>query len=284
MKLCAVKHFLLQGLEGFWQVFQSFYSDKLFESAVIFAPVDHLPVDCILDTCPISSEQARNGIIALARDLAGVAFSLNTKSSFQMFLDWFYPSCFTLFSRALELWPFDPQVLSPVLKLLTEVVHNRNGRLMFDATIPMGYLLLSEMAKILVSSGSQLLPYFAQVPKESIFSHKIKPLTRLINALRTTVAGNFANFAIFGLVGDESFEKAIELGAQLLMCVSDEELRSYTKLARAYFSLLECLTQDHMVLLSSLDATVLRRVFDAVVVGVDSLGKPVVCSLAVHLI
>ncbi|BHF65502.1 Exportin 7 [Sparganum proliferum] len=222
-------------------------------------------------TCPISSEQARNGIIGLARDLAGVAFSLNTKSSFQMFLDWFYPSCFTLFSRALELWPFDPQVISPVLKLLTEVIHNRNGRLMFDATIPMGYLLLSEMAKILVSSGSQLLPYFAQVPKESTFSHKIKPLTRLINALRTTVAGNFANFAIFGLVGDDSFEKAIELGAQLLMCVSDEELRSFTKLARAYFSLLECLTQDHMVLLSSLDATVLQRVFDAIVVGVDSL-------------
>nr|VZI15407.1 unnamed protein product [Spirometra erinaceieuropaei] len=222
-------------------------------------------------TCPISSEQARNGIIGLARDLAGVAFSLNTKSSFQMFLDWFYPSCFTLFSRALQLWPFDPQVISPVLKLLTEVIHNRNGRLMFDATIPMGYLLLSEMAKILVSSGSQLLPYFAQVPKESTFSHKIKPLTRLINALRTTVAGNFANFAIFGLVGDDSFEKAIELGAQLLMCVSDEELRSFTKLARAYFSLLECLTQDHMVLLTSLDATVLQRVFDAIVVGVDSL-------------
>uniref|UniRef100_A0A0X3P2S5 Exportin-7 n=1 Tax=Schistocephalus solidus TaxID=70667 RepID=A0A0X3P2S5_SCHSO len=225
----------------------------------------------VSNTCPISSDQARNGIIGLARDLAGVAFSLNTKSSFQMFLDWFYPSCFTLFGRALELWPFDPQVLSPILKLLTEVIHNRNGRLMFDATIPMGYLLLSEMAKILVSAGSRLLPYFAQVPKESTFSHKIKPLTRLINALRTTVAGNFANFAIFGLVGDDSFEKAIELGAQLLMCVSDDELRSYTKLARAYFSLLECLTQDHMVLLSSLDATVFRRVFDAIVVGVDSL-------------
>lgn len=70
-----------------------------------------------------------------------------------MFLDWFYPSCFSLFDRALELWTLDPLVTSPILKLLNEVVNNRNSRLLFDATVPMGYLILAEMTKILIRFG-----------------------------------------------------------------------------------------------------------------------------------
>lgn len=105
------------------------------------------------ENCSISQEEARSNVIGLARDLAGVAFSLNTMTAFQHFLDWFYPSLFSLFGRALELWPYDSQVTCPILKLLTEIVNNRNDRLKFEGTLPIGYLLLAETTKALNDYG-----------------------------------------------------------------------------------------------------------------------------------
>ncbi|CDS41722.1 exportin 7 [Echinococcus multilocularis] len=230
------------------------------------------------ENCSISPDEARSSIIGLARDLAGVAFSLNTMAAFQHFLDWFYPSLFSLFGRALELWPFDPLVTCPVLKLLAEIVHNRNDRLKFDGTIPMGYLLLAEMTKILINFSTQLIPFCSQITEENLYSHKVKPLTRYLNALRITLSGKYANFAIFGLVGDGSFEKTVKLSADVLLCVTEDELRGFIKLSKAYFALLECLTQNHMVLISSLDASVIRRFFNAIVIGVDSLDASVAWS------
>ncbi len=69
------------------------------------------------------------------------------------------------------------------------------------------------------------MPLFNQVTKENLYSHKVKPLTRYLNALCITLSGRFANFAIFGLVGDDSFERTVKLSAEMLMCVTEEELR-----------------------------------------------------------
>ncbi|VDK22476.1 unnamed protein product [Taenia asiatica] len=230
------------------------------------------------ENCSISPDDARSSLIGLARDLAGVAFSLNTMAAFQHFLDWFYPSLFSLFSRALELWPFDPLVNCPVLKLLAEIVHNRNDRLKFDGTLPMGYLLLAEMTKILINFSAQLILFCSQVTEDNLYSHKVKPLTRCLNALRITLSGKYANFAIFGLVGDDSFEKTVKLSADVLLCVTEDELRGFLKLSKAYFALLECLTQNHMVLISSLDSSVIRRFFNAIVIGVDHLDASIAWS------
>ena len=76
------------------------------------------------------------------------------------------------------------------------------------------------------SLGTQLIPFWSQVSEDSLFFHKVKPLTRYLNALRITLSGKYANFAIFGLVGDTSFEKTVKLSADVLMCVSDDELRA----------------------------------------------------------
>lgn len=68
------------------------------------------------------------------------------------------------------------------------------------------------------------MPYFGQVSADGIYMHKIKPLRRYLDALRTTLNGKYANFAIFGLVGDNSFEKCVKLGSDMLLCVTDAEL------------------------------------------------------------
>lgn len=38
-----------------------------------------------------SSDDAKKALIGLARDLRGLAFSFNTKTSYMMLFDWMYP-------------------------------------------------------------------------------------------------------------------------------------------------------------------------------------------------
>lgn len=91
--------------------------------------------------------------MGLVRDLRGIAFAFNAKTSFMMLFDWMYPHTFPdyffsdwheapraffssaqarryptympILQRAIELWYHDPACTTPVLKLMAELVHNR---------------------------------------------------------------------------------------------------------------------------------------------------------------
>ena len=96
-------------------------------------------------------------MIGLARDLRGIAFAFNTKTSYMMLFDWIYPTYTPVMQRAVEIWFQDPQVIStlprctlprcppqvttPILKLFAELVQNRSQRLQFDVSSPNGILL-----------------------------------------------------------------------------------------------------------------------------------------------
>lgn len=100
-------------------------------------------------------------LVGLVRDLRGIAFAFNAKTSFMMLFDWMYPfsrdtvrlltarwtviifiihqsvwerswaqTCrypayMPILQRAIELWYHDPACTTPVLKLMAELVHNR---------------------------------------------------------------------------------------------------------------------------------------------------------------
>ena len=64
-----------------------------------------------------------------------------------------YPSYTAVLQRALELWYHEPQVTTPVLKLLTELVQNRSQRLHFDVSSPNGILLFRETSSMITAYG-----------------------------------------------------------------------------------------------------------------------------------
>lgn len=49
------------------------------------------------ETPLFAAEEAKKALIGLARDLRGLAFAFNTKTSYMMLFDWMYP--FKQFSR-----------------------------------------------------------------------------------------------------------------------------------------------------------------------------------------
>ena len=69
--------------------------------------------------------QVKRALIGLARDLRGVAFAFNTKTSYMMLFEWLYPTYTPILLRAVAIWFADPAVTTPILKLMAELVQVR---------------------------------------------------------------------------------------------------------------------------------------------------------------
>lgn len=70
-------------------------------------------------------EDVKRMLIGLARDLRGIAFALNTKTSYTMLFDWMYPTYLPILQRAIEQWYGEPACTTPILKLMAELMQNR---------------------------------------------------------------------------------------------------------------------------------------------------------------
>lgn len=51
-------------------------------------------------------EEAKKALIGLARDLRGLAFAFNTKTSYMMLFDWMYPYCLLFYVFMLSFFFF----------------------------------------------------------------------------------------------------------------------------------------------------------------------------------
>ncbi|KAK7815979.1 hypothetical protein U0070_014192 [Myodes glareolus] len=100
-------------------------------------------------------------LIGLARDLRGIAFALNTKTSYTMLFDWMYPAYLPVLQRAIERWYGEPACTTPILKLLAELMQNRSQRLNFDVSSPNGILLFREASKMICTYGKYLSPHWS---------------------------------------------------------------------------------------------------------------------------
>uniref|UniRef100_A0A7N6BQD9 Importin N-terminal domain-containing protein n=1 Tax=Anabas testudineus TaxID=64144 RepID=A0A7N6BQD9_ANATE len=109
----------------------------------------------MLSTNTFNEQEAKRTLVGLVRDLRGIAFAFNAKTSFMMLFDWIYPAYMPILQRAIELWYHDPACTTPVLKLMAELVHNRSQRLQFDVSSPNGILLFRETSKMITTYGTQ---------------------------------------------------------------------------------------------------------------------------------
>uniref|UniRef100_A0A8C2X207 Exportin 7 n=1 Tax=Cyclopterus lumpus TaxID=8103 RepID=A0A8C2X207_CYCLU len=108
----------------------------------------------MLSTNTFNEQEAKRTLVGLVRDLRGIAFAFNAKTSFMMLFDWIYPAYMPILQRAIELWYHDPACTTPVLKLMAELVHNRSQRLQFDVSSPNGILLFRETSKMITTYGT----------------------------------------------------------------------------------------------------------------------------------
>jgi len=218
-----------------------------------------------------NSEEVRKTVIGLARDLRGIGFAFNTKISYMMFFDWIYPAYTPILHRAVEIWYNDPQVTTPILKLFAELVQNRSQRLQFDVSSPNGILLFREASKIICTYGTRILQV-QNVPKDQMYPLKLKGISICFSMLKAALCGSYVNFGVFRLYGDEALDNALNIFVKLLLSIPQSDLLDYPKLSQTYYVLLECLAQDHMSFLATMEPQVFLYILSSISEGLTALG------------
>jgi exportin-7 len=196
-----------------------------------------------------------------------------------------YPNYTPILLRAIELWYHDPQVTTPVLKLFAELVQNRSQRLQFDVSSPNGILLFREASKIICSYGSRILN--VEVPKEQTYPLKLKGISICFSMLKAALCGSYVNFGVFRLYGDETLDNALNIFVKLLLSIPQSDLLDYPKLSQTYYVLLECLAQDHMSFLSTLEPQVFLYILSSISEGLTALDTMVCtgcCATLDHIV
>ncbi|XP_039282073.1 exportin-7 isoform X2 [Nilaparvata lugens] len=237
------------------------------------------------DTPLFAAEEAKKALIGLARDLRGLAFAFNTKPSYMMLFDWVYPHYTPILLHAMELWFREPQVTTPVLKLFSELVQNRSQRLQFDVSSPNGILLFREASKVICSYGSKILGI--EVPKDQTYQMKLKGISICFSMLKAALCGSYVNFGVFRLYGDEALDNALKMFVKLLLSIPQSDLLDYPKLSQSYYVLLECLAQDHMSFLSTLEPSVFLYILSSISEGLTALDTMVCtgcCTTLDHIV
>ncbi|XP_026676382.1 exportin-7-like [Diaphorina citri] len=228
-------------------------------------------------------------MLPLTRDLYMLVIrskiDLNTKTSYMMLFDWIYPVYTPIFLAAVERWYAEPEVTTPILKLFAELVQNRSQRLQFDVSSPNGILLFREASKIICSYGSRILS--VEVPDDKLYSHKLKGISICFSMLKAALCGGYVNFGVFRLYGDEALDNALKTFVKLLLSINQSDLLDYPKLSQTYYVLLECLAQDHMSFLASLEPTVFLYILSSISEGLTALDTMVCtgcCATLDHIV
>ncbi|XP_054412197.1 ran-binding protein 17 isoform X4 [Pongo abelii] len=227
-------------------------------------------------------EHVKRMLIGLARDLRGIAFALNTKTSYTMLFDWMYPTYLPLLQNAVERWYGEPACTTPILKLMAELMQNRSQRLNFDVSSPNGILLFREASKMVCTYGNQILS-LGSLSKDQIYPMKLKGISICYSALKSALCGNYVSFGVFKLYGDNHFDNVLQAFVKMLLSVSHSDLLQYRKLSQSYYPLLECLTQDHMSFIINLEPPVLMYVLTSISEGLTTLDTVVSSSCCTSL-
>ncbi|XP_067129437.1 exportin-7 isoform X3 [Centruroides vittatus] len=240
----------------------------------------------MLESPVFNTDEAKKALIGLARDLRGLAYAFNTKTSYMMLFEWIYPTYTPILHRAVELWYHDPAVTTPVLKLMAELVQNRSQRLQFDVSSPNGILLFRETSKMIVNYGTRILT-LGEVPKDQVYPMKLKGVSISFSMLKSALCGGYVNFGVFRLYGDSALDDALNIFVKLLLSIPQSDLLDYPKLSQTYYVLLECLAQDHINFLSSLEPQLFLYILSSISEGLTALDTMVCtgcCATLDHIV
>ncbi|XP_028165254.1 exportin-7-B isoform X13 [Ostrinia furnacalis] len=232
-----------------------------------------------------ASEDAKKTLIGLARDLRGLAFAFNTKTTYMMLFDWIYPLYIKVLIRGIEVWFAEPALTTPVLKLTAELAQNRNQRLQLDVSSPNGILLFRELSNIICAYGSRILT--VDVSKKQMYAMKLKGISLCFSILKAALCGNYANFGVFRLYGDEALDNALNMFVKLLLSIPQSDLHDYPKLSQTYYVLLERLAQDLMPFLASLQPEATLYILASISEGLTALDTSVCtgcCATLDHIV
>ncbi|CAB3396860.1 unnamed protein product [Caenorhabditis bovis] len=225
----------------------------------------------------IDDEQLKKIIVGLCRDLRGVATACTTKVIFQILFEWMYPKVFNILLFSVERWTDCADVTTPIIRLLSELVQNRQQRLKFEMSSCSAVLLFKETSKIITVYGERLLA-LPKVPKERVYKERYKNIGVIFLVLKNALIGAYVPFGVFRLYGDSCLQDALTIFIKLFMSINSEDFHSYTKIAQNYYNLLEHVVQDNMPFITNLSVDIFCAILRSIHSGLSSVDAVVITS------
>ena len=101
---------------------------------------------------------------------------------------------------------------------------------------------------------------------------KLKGISICFSMLKAALSGSYVNFGVFRLYGDDALDNALNIYVKLLLSIPQSDLLDYPKLSQTYYVLLECLVQDHISFLATMEPQVFLYILSSISEGLTALG------------
>lgn len=209
-------------------------------------------------------------LIGFFRDLRGIASAANARRTYGLLFDWLYPRHTPLLLHTMEVFADDPEVTTPLLKFVAEFVLNKTQRLTFEPSSVSGILLFREVSKLVVAYGRQILAA-PPIKGTEAYARRYKGIWIALTVLMRALSGNYVNFGVFELYGDNALKDALGMAIRLSLSMPLDEVMTFRKVAKAYFALLEVLCHNHMGVVAACDSPTFVHLVRSLEVGLRSL-------------
>jgi exportin-7 len=218
-----------------------------------------------------ANAETHQQIIALYRDLCGVVKSVSkasTESAYECFHDWFAVNGFGLTRLIIEVFYQNQEVMTPVLRFLTEFVFNTQNRIVFPSNSPSGIILFRNMTDILETMSN----HHKQLPNTTsdLYRSKLKGILLAIITLDRLFAGEYIYFGAFSIYGDNCTSRAITAVMSMILSVSFEEILAHDKIRRAYYHLIGAVTRYHPLVLAEIPYELVSAILSTLYDGLGS--------------
>ncbi|SCQ16090.1 Ran-binding protein, putative [Plasmodium ovale] len=260
------------------------------------SPINNL-LECIKREITINGKDIilKNNVIKLSfigalRDLRGICMACNNVETYNMFFNFFinsYPledNQMNILTSLVDVIWDTYDICIPFLKFMCEFVYNKSQRITFPKSSPNGILLFKVVSNILIIISNSLLQ------KEKfcdIYKEKYKIISLLLNMFNNCLNGDFVNFAIFDLYNDDILNNSLNLALNMCLVIPTNDLLSYIKHLKPYFSFLDLVTKNFFQRILNLEFQLIADIIHNVKEGLCSFDYTVsmtCCSILDNIV
>mmetsp|Transcript_2983 Transcript_2983/g.6712 ORF Transcript_2983/g.6712 Transcript_2983/m.6712 type:complete len:1119 (+) Transcript_2983:545-3901(+) len=219
----------------------------------------------------LRSENCRQPLIGVFRDMRGIAASLHNRKTYCALFEMLHPQHLPLLAKVAEVWYDQTDVIISLLRFLSEFCHNKANRVNFDNSSPNGILLFRCTSDVVCAYGRRLLATPSPPPGDlEIYKKRYKGLSLSLNVLNSALGGNYVCFGVFELYNDRALENALDVALSMALSVPMDDITAFPKLSKAYYSFVEILFRSHKKTVFALDTAVFMQIMTTVHDGLQS--------------
>ncbi|SBT87756.1 Ran-binding protein, putative [Plasmodium malariae] len=238
----------------------------------------------------LKNNEIKLSFIGALRDLRGICMACNNVETYNMFFNFFinsYPledNQMNILTSLVDVIWDTYEICIPFLKFMCEFVYNKSQRITFPKSSPNGILLFKVVSNILIIISNNLLQKEKFV---DIYKEKYKIISLLLNMFNNCLNGDFVNFAIFDLYNDDILNNSLNLALNMCLVIPTNDLLSYIKHLKPYFSFLDLVTKNFFQRILNLEFQLIADIIHNVKEGLCSFDYTVsmtCCSILDNIV